>query len=306
MSGLVNRIRFLVVVLFALFSGGAVAYSDLLYSCAFSGSNGDRTTRGFYVENYPSSTLGGVILGLGASGNSGMHAITLQARLNAYDGALIGSVSRDLDLNATNTQYDFDFANAAVTPGATVAFIIEVTSDPNSIGYAFYDVGTGVNCPDVTQTDGTNPPLDTVRRNTIGLSLFGISDQSPPPATYSVGGTVSGLTGSGLVLQNNAADDLPITADGPFTFSTELADAAGYAVTVSTQPTGQTCSVSNGSGTIAAADVISVVVNCMDDIVPPVAPAPPAVPVPATSLWALILISISIGFMVFANRRRLF
>jgi hypothetical protein len=36
---------------------------------------------------------------------------------------------------------------------------------------------------------------------------------------YTIGGAVSGLgTATGLVLQNNGGDDLPIAGDGPFTF----------------------------------------------------------------------------------------
>lgn len=72
--------------------------------------------------------------------------------------------------------------------------------------------------------------------------------------------------------------------------------------TVSTQPTGQTCTVTDGSGTIAAADVANVAVTCEDDVVPPM----PATPVPTTSQWALITLLILFGLMVYANRRRLF
>jgi hypothetical protein len=94
------------------------------------------------------------------------------------------------------------------------------------------------------------------------------SDCTVMSTTYSVGGTVSGLTGSGLALQNNGADTLSIAANGSFTFATELEDGSAYAVTVSAQPTDQTCSVANGSGTIAAADVSNVAVTCEDN--PPV------------------------------------
>jgi hypothetical protein len=85
--------------------------------------------------------------------------------------------------------------------------------------------------------------------------------------TFSVGGNVSGLAGSGLVLQNNAGDDLAIGTDGSFTFATELVDGSGYAVAVLTQPSGprQICSVSNSSGTIAGADVSTVAVTCVAD-----------------------------------------
>jgi hypothetical protein len=90
-----------------------------------------------------------------------------------------------------------------------------------------------------------------------------------PPPTYTIGGHVDGLAGSGLVLQQSGHDDLSISADGDFTFATPLDDGATYAVTVSTQPgnPSQTCTVANGSGTVAGADVTDVAVTCTTDIV---------------------------------------
>ena len=79
--------------------------------------------------------------------------------------------------------------------------------------------------------------------------------------TYSVGGTVSGLTGS-VVLQDNGADDLTVTANGTFTFNAALVTGTSYAVTVKTNPTGQTCTVANGTGTIGTANVTNVTVTC--------------------------------------------
>ena len=83
-------------------------------------------------------------------------------------------------------------------------------------------------------------------------------------ATYTIGGAVNGLTGSGLVLQNNGDGDLAVSASGAFTFAMELASGSAYAVTVMTQPTGpaQDCVVTNGSGTVAAANVTNVEVAC--------------------------------------------
>lgn len=81
---------------------------------------------------------------------------------------------------------------------------------------------------------------------------------------YTVGGSVSGLNGT-LILQNSGGDDETVTADGSFTFSTEADHGETYSVAVSSQPTGQTCSVTNGSGTIGAADVTSVQVICGDN-----------------------------------------
>ncbi|MGB0133565.1 hypothetical protein, partial [Dokdonella sp.] len=86
-------------------------------------------------------------------------------------------------------------------------------------------------------------------------------------ATFTIGGTVSDLAGSGLVLQNNGGDDLPISGDGSFTFTTEIADQDSYAVTVMTQPgsPSQTCTVSNDNGTVSATHVSDVLVTCITD-----------------------------------------
>jgi Galactose oxidase, central domain/Kelch motif len=81
------------------------------------------------------------------------------------------------------------------------------------------------------------------------------------PSTYTIGGTVSGLSAT-VVLQDNAADNLSITANGSFVFHTPLASGSGYAVAVFTQPTGQTCAVSSGTGSVATANVTNVSVVC--------------------------------------------
>ncbi|MGJ7500456.1 NHL repeat-containing protein [Variovorax sp. ZT5P49] len=91
-----------------------------------------------------------------------------------------------------------------------------------------------------------------------------VSVSSPSPATtYAIGGSVSGLAGTGLVLQNNASDDLAVNANGGFSFPVPVASGASYVVSVKTQPSGpaQTCAVSNGSGT-AVGEVTGVTVAC--------------------------------------------
>lgn len=81
--------------------------------------------------------------------------------------------------------------------------------------------------------------------------------------SYIIGGAVSGLkSGALLTLLDNGADPLTLTADGAFTFSTPIAEGKGYGVTVGTQPNGQYCRVSNGSGTSSASAVSSVQVAC--------------------------------------------
>lgn len=85
--------------------------------------------------------------------------------------------------------------------------------------------------------------------------------------TYDLQVTVSGLTGTGLVLQNDGGDDLGIDNDGQHTFATALPNNAAYNVQVSVHPTGpQTCTVSNGSGTVSGADITNVTVQCANAV----------------------------------------
>ena len=89
-----------------------------------------------------------------------------------------------------------------------------------------------------------------------------VATPTPSAPTYTIGGTVSGLTGT-VVLQNNTADDLTLTTNSSFAFATSLADSSTFSITVSTQPTGQVCTVSSGTGTIASANVTGVGVTCV-------------------------------------------
>jgi uncharacterized delta-60 repeat protein len=84
----------------------------------------------------------------------------------------------------------------------------------------------------------------------------------PPPPAFTVGGTVDGLEGSGLVLVNGTTV-LPVTGNGPFAFPGTVPDGSPYDVRVQAQPANptQVCSVVDGTGTVRA-DVGTVAVHC--------------------------------------------
>lgn len=85
--------------------------------------------------------------------------------------------------------------------------------------------------------------------------------------SVTIGGNVTGLAGTGLVLEDNGADDLTITGAGsvPFTFTTALTTGNTYTVTVKTQPSNpaQACTVTAGTGTAASTNVINVAIACV-------------------------------------------
>lgn len=85
--------------------------------------------------------------------------------------------------------------------------------------------------------------------------------------SYAFGGTVTGLTGTGLVLINGADQVavLPATTPGApvnFLFPTQVADGAAFGVTVLAQPSGQVCTVANNTGTMPSGAYNNLAVSC--------------------------------------------
>jgi len=80
--------------------------------------------------------------------------------------------------------------------------------------------------------------------------------------SHTLGGTISGLPSAGLVLSNGTDTVSPAAGAQSFTFAVPVAQGGAYAVAVRTQPTGATCSVGSGSGTMGTSDVSAVQVTC--------------------------------------------
>lgn len=78
--------------------------------------------------------------------------------------------------------------------------------------------------------------------------------------SFTIGGTINGLSGSGLILLNNGTDSL-LASGTNFTFSQSVSYDAHYNVTVKTNPVGQTCTPSLNTGS-ATTDITTVVITC--------------------------------------------
>ena len=108
----------------------------------------------------------------------------------------------------------------------------------------------------LVKTQPTSTPAQTCSvQNGKGTATANVTNiQVTCGTVYFVGGTVNGLAGTGMVLQNNGTDNLSVTGTGtvPFTFATPLSVGATYAVTISTAPASpaQTCTINNGTGTV--------------------------------------------------------
>jgi hypothetical protein len=155
-----------------------------------------------------------------------------------------------------------------------IGYSLTVTATPGGSNPLVYDYLGG----DAAFASTANANVVTLTPTTVGgpfnyvalvsngcqtaTASFEIPSVTAPPM-LNVGGTVSGLTGTGLVLQDNGGSNLSVTGNGSFVFATQVPYGSTYAVTVQTQPTGQTCTVTNGSGTMGNANVTGVDVACV-------------------------------------------
>ena len=160
--------------------------------------------------------------------------------------------------------------NGGVSP-VDVTFDASASSDPDgtivSYAWSFGDGSATASGKTTTHTysmAGDHVADLTVTDNRGASTRASQVIKVTTASAYTVSGAVSGLAGTGLVLQNNGADDLAIAGNGRFTFATPVATGAAYSVTVKTQPNGpaQTCTVGDASGNISGADVTSVTVIC--------------------------------------------
>ncbi len=150
---------------------------DTLINCP-PNTSGDHLRRGFYTESYPGSKLIQVDLFVSAQ-VAGEYTIAMTVRSETYDGPLIGrslttvTLTDDVDANVTTS---FLFPGPAITPGSVVTFAMEVISGPENTAY-YGTTNCGSNCATqcpVFETEGTAPPLDTWRRDGMGVTIIGI------------------------------------------------------------------------------------------------------------------------------------
>lgn len=86
---------------------------------------------------------------------------------------------------------------------------------------------------------------------------------------FSIGGTITGLTGAGLVLINGSTGGayaaVPSSPTAPIVYEMPAAVAYNvtYGVTISAQPIGQVCTVINPVGTMQDAKIANIDVTCV-------------------------------------------
>ncbi|WP_306394585.1 hypothetical protein [Telluria beijingensis] len=151
------------------------------------------------------------------------------------------------------------------TPGAAVSFAF-----PNKLEYGDEYNVTFKSKPQFQDTCTDVPNTVPNGRDTAGrLAEINITFVCYVNA-FALKGKVNGLTADGLVLANGStggSGTVTKPADGvttPIDFLLpNVTYGTTYGVVVIAQPTGQVCTVVNGTGTMPNAEVTNIVVNCV-------------------------------------------
>jgi hypothetical protein len=177
-----------------------------------------------------------------------------------------GSTSVSNSSQTSNTTYTIGGSlSGLTTQGLILANGTDSDSpNPGDLSFVFPTAVVAGTAYDVTvqlQPDGLVCTV-TNGSGTVGSANVSSVAVDCVPATFTVGGTISGLTAAGLVLANGSATVSPPSGATTFTFPTPVPADTAFTVTVMTQPTGLTCTVTNGTGVVLTSSVTNVSVAC--------------------------------------------
>jgi 6-phosphogluconolactonase (cycloisomerase 2 family) len=207
------------------------------------------------VSSQPSSPTQTCIVtnGMGVAANADITSVQVTCTTNAYTigGIITGLTGDGLVLHDNRGNF------LPVAAGAT-----SFTFTPPLQSGAEYSIGFFSQPSNPTQTCAVANGSGIVASANITSVQVTCTTNS-----YTIGGMISGLTGSGLLLQDNGGNNLAVAAGASsFRFAGTIASGGMYSITVSTQPSSENCSVSNGTGSVTNANVTNIQISCAADV----------------------------------------
>jgi 6-phosphogluconolactonase (cycloisomerase 2 family) len=227
-------------------------------------------------NNVSVATSGNYIFSTLASGTNYAVTVMTQPSNPAQTCTVANDTGTVTNANVTNVAIACTtntYAISGSVTGLTGAGLTVQTNGANPVGiagagtYTFASLPSGSTYAVTVMAQPGNPSQTcTVGNGTGPVVSADVTNVTITCTTnlYSIGGVVSGLDGTALMLQDNGGDNLTVTANGNFTFATKIPSNMTYVVTVGAQPTNpaQLCRVTNGSGTVTTANVTTVTVRC--------------------------------------------
>lgn len=181
-------------------------------------------------------------------------AVLLAAALTACLGSVdIGGTLSGLPSGSSVTLQNNGTDNLTLTADGSFTFA-DAIGDGESYSVTVLTQPVGATCT-VTGGSGTVSESSSTSITSVGVTCV---------ATSSISGTVTGLaSGLNLTLLNNGTTELIVPKDGAWSFAGTVASGTTYNVTVKTQPIGQTCTVTRGTGTYTSGTATAIQVTCV-------------------------------------------
>ena len=181
-----------------------------------------------------------------------------------------GTITSNITVTATCTTnssgYTISVAVSGLTGGTLVvgdnkAATLSFTTNDTQTFSNTYTSGSAYTVAVKTQPAGQTCTLGSNAKGTITSNITVNATCTSNTSNYTISVATTGLTGT-LVVADNVGPTLTFTSNTTQTFSNTYASGATYSVTITTQPTGQTCTLgSNSSGTITSN--ITVAATCV-------------------------------------------
>ncbi|TGL25613.1 hypothetical protein EHQ47_01290, partial [Leptospira bourretii] len=119
-----------------------------------------------------------------------------------------------------------------------------------------------INCTLKEEDKTSDQIVRTLVSDYASSSISAARESAGSGKNFRIGGNIAGLSGI-MFLQNNAAEQAPFNISGRFYLPQSYPDGTNYVITVSSKPSNQTCTISNGFGRVSGGDVTNIIVNCI-------------------------------------------
>jgi len=171
-----------------------------------------------------------------------------------------GTITSNITVTATCTTNTVNDTISVTTTGLTGTLVVQdsksdkltFTTNSTQTFATSYASGSTYSVTVLTQPTGQTCTLSSNSTGTITSNITVTATCVTNPV-YSISVAVTGLTSGSLVVQDSQSDSLTFTTNNTQTFAKSYASGSTYSVTVESQPTGQTCTLSsNSSGTITS------------------------------------------------------
>jgi hypothetical protein len=172
-----------------------------------------------------------------------------------------GTINSNITVTATCVTNSSNFKISVAVTGLTGTLVVQdnvgptltFTSNTTQTFSNTYASGATYSVTVETQPTGQTCTLSSNASGTITSNITVTATCTTNSSGFTISVATTGLTSGTLVVADNIGPTLSFTTNNTQTFSNTYASGAAYSVTVTTQPTGQTCTLgSNASGTITS------------------------------------------------------